>query len=227
MEAINDEAYEDMFGPDPVELMKELQSEGGDESSHIDEEDTITEDTAEEESFKGNFSEEEPVPSLPNANGKRVASSMPPGDQPLDKRPRQSTAEEEFDIAKVVEAIEKSPPWKSSHKATLWNNLILLVEKVVFMEVKDREEGKKNKEFREEMRKYREEEKKHREEMKGYWEEDKNHREEEKKYWEEEKKYSEEEKKYSEEEKKFWEEIGKLMVAISKAFGVASQAKNQ
>ncbi|KAL7959383.1 hypothetical protein V8C34DRAFT_304023 [Trichoderma compactum] len=135
---------------------------------------------------------------------------MPPGDQPLDKRLRQSTAEEEFDIAKVVEAIEQNPLWKMSHKAALWdkyeNSLGDWVEKVVTVKVEACEEGKKNKEFRDEMRKHWEEEEKHWEEMKEHREEDKEHREEEEKHR---------------------EEMRKLMVAISKAFGVTAQDENK
>lgn len=185
-------------------------SSNSEESSYSDNKESITVNTTEEEASDHESSEVEAAPRPSNAEGKRAASPMPPGDQPLDKRPRQSTAEEDFDIDKVVEAIENSPLWKMTHKATLWQNyengLRLLFEKMVFMEIEAREEAKKNKEFRAEMRKHLEEEKKRWEEMKEYWEEDKKHREEEKKHR---------------------EEMRKFMVAISKAFGVTAQAQSK
>ncbi|KAK0765157.1 hypothetical protein N5P37_002635 [Trichoderma harzianum] len=209
-EAINNEDLANLLFPDPVPLLEDLQSEGSYESLYIDEEEAITEDTAEEEASKEDSSEEEVVPRPRNAKGKRAASSKPPGDQPLDKRPRQSTTEEEFDIATVVDAIENNPLWKMSHKATLWekyeSGLRLLFERVVLMEIEAREEGKKNEEFREEMRMHPEEEKKHWKEMKEHWEE---------------------EKKYRKEEKTHREEMRKFMVAISKAFGVTAQAEKE
>ncbi|KAL6827663.1 hypothetical protein V8C40DRAFT_286657 [Trichoderma camerunense] len=180
------------------------------EISYSDQESSIAEDTAEEEASEEDSSEGEAAPRPSNAEGKRVASPMPPGDQPLDKRLRQSTTEEVFDIAKVVEAIEKNPVWKMRHKAAQWekyeNSLGDLLEKVAAMEAEACKERKKNNEFREEMRKY--------------WEE-------EKKRWEEMKEHLEEDKKYREEEKKYREEMRKFMVAISKAFGVTAQDENK
>ncbi|KAL6696636.1 hypothetical protein J3F84DRAFT_370744 [Trichoderma pleuroticola] len=112
-------------------------SSGSEESSHSDKEESITEEATEEEASDEDVSDEEIVPRLLNAEGKRVASPTPPGDQPLDKRPRQSTAEEEFDIAKLVEAIENPSLWKMSQNAALWeeceSHLEVLVEKVVTM----------------------------------------------------------------------------------------------
>lgn len=84
-------------------------SSDNEESSYSDKEESLTEDTAEGEASKEDSSEDEVVPRPRNAKGKRATSSKPPGDQPLDKRSRQSTTEEEFDIAKVVEVIEKTP----------------------------------------------------------------------------------------------------------------------
>ncbi|KAL7788869.1 hypothetical protein V8C43DRAFT_307144 [Trichoderma afarasin] len=210
METINDEDLSDLSLLDPAAYMEELQFYGDDDSSYIDEDEVITEYATEEEGSEEDFSEEEVVPIPPKAEGKRVASPMPPGDQPLDKRPRQSTAEEDFDIAKVVEAIGKTLLWKISHKAAPWekheNSLRLLFNKVNFLEFEALEEVNNNKKFREEMKKYWEEEKKHWGEMKEHWEEDKKHREEEKKHR---------------------EEMRKFMVAISKAFGVIAQAENK
>ncbi|QYS95768.1 hypothetical protein H0G86_003042 [Trichoderma simmonsii] len=210
METINDEDLSDLSFLDPAAYMEELQFYGDDDSSYIDEDEVITEYATEEEGSEEDFSEEEVVPIPPKAEGKRVASPMPPGDQPLDKRPRQSTAEEEFDITKVVEAIEQNPLGKMSHKAALWEkydkSLRIQFERMVLMEIEAREDVKNNKKFREEMKKYWEEEKKHWGEMKEHWEEDKKHREEEKKHR---------------------EEMRKFMVAISKAFGVTAQAENK
>ncbi|KAL6818023.1 hypothetical protein J3E69DRAFT_374843 [Trichoderma sp. SZMC 28015] len=210
METINDEHLANLMFLDPLEHMEDLPFEGGDDSSYIDEDESITEYTTEEEDSEEDFSEEEIAPIPPKAEGKRVASPITPGDQPLNKRPRQSTTEEVFDIAKVVEAIEKNPVWKMRHKAAQWdkyeNSLGDLLEKVATMEAEACEEGKKNNEFREEMRKYWEEEKKRWGEMKEHWEED---------------------KKYREEEKKHREEMRKFMVAISKAFGVTAQDENK
>ncbi|KAK4073638.1 hypothetical protein Trihar35433_3112 [Trichoderma harzianum] len=209
METINDEDLSDLSFLDPAAYMEELQFYGDDDSSYIDEDEVITEYATEEEGSEEDFSEEEVVPIPPKAEGKRVASPMPPGDQPLDKRPRQSTAEEDFDIAKVVEAIEKNPLWKMSHKAAPCekheNSLRLLFNKMILMEFEALEEVKNNKNFREEMKKYWEEEKKHWGEMKEHWKEDKKHREEEKKHR---------------------EEMREFMVAISNAFGVTVQAEN-
>ncbi|KAK4077144.1 uncharacterized protein Triagg1_4111 [Trichoderma aggressivum f. europaeum] len=225
METINDEDSANPSVPNLVELMENIQSRAGYDSSSTDQEVAITEYTTDEEVSEeyvsdechseeyiseDEFSEEEIISRAPNAEGKRVASPSPLGHQPLDKRPRQSTAEEEFDIDKVVEAIEQNPLWTMDHKAALLekyeNSLRLLVDKVVVMQLEAREEAKKNEEFKGQMKKYREEEKKRQEEMKEYWEEDKKHREEEKKHW---------------------AEMRKFMVAISKAFGVAAQGENE
>ncbi|KAJ4861690.1 hypothetical protein T069G_02644 [Trichoderma breve] len=205
METTNDEDLANLMFLDPLEHMEDIPFEGGDDSSYIDEDESITEYTTEEEDPEEDFSEEEIIPIPPKAEGKRVASPMLPGDQPLNKRPRQSTAEEDFDIARVVGAIEQNA-MKMSHKAILWeeyeNSLRILIEKVYNMKFEAREEeDKKNKKFRKETRKNWEEEKKRWNEMREHWEKDKKHREEEKKHR---------------------EEMRKFMVAISKAFGVTA-----
>ncbi|KAL7938550.1 hypothetical protein V8C35DRAFT_288418 [Trichoderma chlorosporum] len=63
---------------------------------------------------------EEVVPTLQNSKGKRAAPSpTPPGDQPLNKRQRQSSTEEEFDPLKMVENTMKAVPSPKQPGTTL------------------------------------------------------------------------------------------------------------
>ncbi|KAL6803885.1 hypothetical protein J3E68DRAFT_391791 [Trichoderma sp. SZMC 28012] len=165
---------------EPVELLKDPLSNKG---PYMNDEGPITEDTAEGEASERDVSEKEAVPRSLNAEGERAASSTLPGDQPLDERPQQSTAEEEFDIDKVVKTSEENPLEKMNQQVALLkkrqSRIGVLAEKVIAMAAGACEEGKNNREFWEEMAKDWEEEAKHWEEMKEYWEE-------QKKYWEEE-----------------------------------------